>query len=352
MRYGTREDTQDGRLVRIVDRTGQVWAELAWHGDALERLSVPGVTVRGTTLDDPLLGLAHPIVDASGDVLTTVSAIDWARPVEIPAIAAPGRLPHDAGGAILNVLSQLAARTGVPALRYAGPYPTSALWHALARSFRTTGTEADFTRDLVDRMARLARDPIPIDFVPAPHERVVVASDAHVQLRDGVERFVWSGCRHCRLVAASPGDRAAAAWHAEMWLGDRAVARIATLTADGTLLDGPHPVPPCESEVIGKTFPPALVAALAELISELVPPPLARAARRSLADSVIVWADLGGELARIGSARLEVHAALWIHVGPHGMARLALALAEALAPVVTRAVVRDATLAAHPGGMS
>jgi len=38
-----------------------------------------------------------------------------------------------------------------------------------------------------------------------------------------------------------------------------------------------------------------------------------------------------------------VHAALWDRIAPLGLGLLALALAEALAPVVTAAVVRDAS---------
>ena len=128
------------RTETLTDRIGFTWAELTWDGDTLERLAVPGATVIGERVHDDLLGDAHAIV---GDrELTRISAIDWARPTEIPAIAAPGRLPPGAGGAIMNVLAILAERAGVPSLRYAGPYPTSALWRTLTRSFRTTATEA------------------------------------------------------------------------------------------------------------------------------------------------------------------------------------------------------------------
>jgi hypothetical protein len=42
-----------------------------------------------------------------------------------------------------------------------------------------------------------------------------------------------------------------------------------------------------------------------------------------------------------------VHAALWERIGPLGLGRLALALAEALAPVATAAIVA-AVIAAPP----
>jgi len=55
----------------------------------------------------------------------------------------------------------------------------------------------------------------------------------------------------------------------------------------------------------------------------------------------VTWADLGARAARRAPHGYEVHAALWERVAPHGMARLALALAEALAPVVTMDLVHQ-----------
>src|SRR5215216_2437605 len=141
-----------GTLVAITDRTGHAWARLAWDGDRLARVEVPGATVIGAVIRDRLLGDAHEV--RTGDrAATSMSAVDWARPTEIPTIAAPARLPPGAGGALLNALAVLAARAGVPALRYAGPYPTPALWRALVRSFRTAGDQAAFTADVIGRAA-------------------------------------------------------------------------------------------------------------------------------------------------------------------------------------------------------
>jgi hypothetical protein len=269
-----------------------------------------------------------------------MSAIDWARPTEIPAIAEPGRLPPGAGGAILNTIAVLARRAGVPALRYAGPYPTAALWRSLARSFRTTGDEAGFTAGALDRALRVARDPIAIDFIPAPHERIAIAGGT-VELRDTVERAVIDGVSYepggspARLVELD-----AARFACEVWFGDASYARVATLGADGTLLDGPHPVPPCASPVIGRAFPPPLRAAIAELVADAVPAPLADDARALCAATPLHWADLGASAARETADGFAVHAALWDRIAPLGLARLALALAEAMAPVVTAAAVR------------
>lgn len=406
-------------LTEIVDRHGFVHARLAWSrapsGElTLDELRVPGVIVRGAIIDDPLLGPAHEVVTDSSTtvaadarwagssssaesrsssgpsmsassnarVLTTVSAIDWARPTEIPAIAAPGKLPPGAGGAIMNVLSILAERAGVTELRYAGPYPTHALFSTLARSFRTTTTEDDFTAVFPDRATRVARDPMGAVFVPAPHERLAIVArhgerdggsegddgaderiphDSNelddglevrgvLELRDGIERATIDGVVYTRgsgvaRLAGEHGVEIDRAAHdvltarndrvrAEVWFADERYAHIATFGADGELLEGPHLVVACESDVIGNAFPPEMVAALAELIAELVPAPLARDASRVLLTHPLRWADLGARAAARVGGEIQLHAALW-RLAPRGMARLAIALVEALVPVVT-----------------
>ncbi|MEJ7599140.1 MAG: hypothetical protein WKG01_14625 [Kofleriaceae bacterium] len=322
-------EERDGKLVRIADRNGHVWAKLAWIGDELDRLDVPGACVRGARIDDPLLGAAHGVGD------TTMSALEWLRPTEIPTIAAPARLAPGAGGAILNVIAMLAQRAHIPALRYAGPYPTHALWQALRRSFRTAGSEEAFVAGAVERMARLAREPIPIEFVPAAHERLAIER-GHVELRAGVERVVIDGIAYDR--DGSPArlieDRC------EVWFGDAPWSRVATLELDGSLHDGPHPVRACTSDVVGKPFPPPLVAAIAELVAEAVSAPLGAGARELLLSRPLVWADLGARAATVGD-RVAVHAALWERISPLGLGRLALALAEALVPAVSRHVANE-----------
>src|SRR3954471_8841116 len=104
--HGTRYEHCDGRLVGIVDRTGCVHAKLAWRGETMIQLTAGGCTVDGAVVTHPLLGAAHVVGD------TAMSAIDWARPRELPAIAEPGRLPPGAGGAILNAIAVLARDAG------------------------------------------------------------------------------------------------------------------------------------------------------------------------------------------------------------------------------------------------
>jgi hypothetical protein len=329
----------NGRLVRVIDRTGTVHAELIWSTstDQLVRLDVANAAVDGAVKPHPLFGLAHTV----GDTAMTVLA--WARPTEIPAIAEPGRLPLGAGGAILNTIAVLAQRAGVPHLRYAGPYPTAALWRTLARSFRCAASEVEFTADALERSLRVARDPIAIDFAPAPHERIAIAG-GFVELRDRIERAMIEGVGYepggspARLVDDARGDV-----HCEVWLGDACYARVATLSRDGSLVAGPHPVPPCTSPVIGAAFPPALRAAIAELVADAVPAPLAAAVRALCAEQPLRWADLGARAARELPDGFAVHAALWDRIAPLGLDRLALALVEALAPVLAAAAVRRAS---------
>ncbi len=321
-------------MQRITDRTGYLWAALSWDGGELVELRVPYARIGRATLDHPILGPCAPITSDAGELLTVISAIDWSAPAQIPAIVAPGRLPPGAGGVILNVLALLA---GHRPLHYGGPYPTSALYHSLLRSFTTTATEAELTADALGRALRGARDVLPFAFVPAPHERVAFAR-GHAELRDGLERVVIDGVGYAREGSVTRLVEG----RAEVWFGDAPWAHVATFAHDGSLVEGPHPLPACTSSVRGKEFPPPLREAIAELIAEVVASPLAAEARRLVAREPLRWADLGARIARRTPAGFEVHAALWDRLAASGLARVALALAEALAPVVANAVVAEA----------
>ncbi|MFT3694452.1 MAG: hypothetical protein QM831_14995 [Kofleriaceae bacterium] len=268
----------------------------------------------------PLLGDALAII-CDGVEVTAMSAVDLEHPTEIPIIAEPAKLPPGVGALLIN---RIAANATGP-LRYAGPYNTPALYNALLRSFRASADEQFFTKDLVTRMATLARDPIPVDFTPAPHVRV---DNAHgfAEVRDGVERAFLDGIsyRVSKHVAVL------------QFAGER-YADIATFADDGTLLAGPHPIPPIASDVVDKQFPAALVAAILDLVADLVPAPLAADVRDLHAP--IFWADLGPRAARIVDDHFEVHAAIWQLASPKGMAHVALAIAEALAPVITQTLL-------------
>lgn len=271
-----------------------------------------------------------------GTAVSAVSDIDWDDPQEIPTVAAPGALPPGVGATILNLIASKAKRP----LRYRGPYPTPALFRSLLRSFRTTATEAEFTRDVLARALAMASDEIPIDFTPAPHRRV---DHAHgwSELRDGVERTVIDSISYepngspARLV-----DN-----RAEVWFGDALYARVAEIAPDGTLAEGPNTMLACTSQVVGRAFPAQLRAGIAELVADLVPPPLAQDVQRMLATRSMTWADLGPRAARATDDGFELHAAIWERIAPLGLPRLALAIGEALAPVVTARVIAEVTTA-------
>lgn len=178
LRHGTRLAFEDGRLVRVEERGGAEQVTLAWDGGVLVGIEVPGprvTLVRGERVAHLLFGEAQPIVvSPAAEPATWVGAIDWARPVQIPPIEHPARLPPGAGTTILNTIAWLAELGGVERLRYAGPYPTSALWGSLMQSFRVDGAgdEAAFTADALARAARADMSPVPIAFTPAPFERL------------------------------------------------------------------------------------------------------------------------------------------------------------------------------------
>lgn len=321
------------------DRDGGAQAELRWAGDRLGALAVTGYGPRALQVDGaigehPVLGATHALT-VDGVEVARMAAIDWRRPTAIPAIDRPGALPPGTGTMLLDTIARLARDAGVPALRYAGPYPTAALWAALGASFRADGDEATFTADAAARWCGGPLPPIAIDFAPAPHERVRIAADAFVGLRAGVERVVLGGATFERGGGVRRLRDDADGVAAELWFGDRPWARLATLGLDGALRHRAPP-PPVVGAPAGEVLPPALVAALIDLIADALPPPLTAAA---LADVPIGWGDAGLAAARDRGDQVIVHVGLWRHLAPLGLARVALALAEALTPIAAARAV-------------
>ena len=367
MRHGTRLVFEDGRLAAVVDRRGHELVALAWDGDALVGLEVapppradlPVTLIRGERVAHVLFGNAHPVLTSrASEPVTWMGAVDWARPGSIPPIEHPFRIPASAGTMILNTLAILVENAGVPAVRYAGPYPTRALWESIEHSFRTVRSgddETAFTAGALERAARADMSPVPVDFAPAPFERVWVAPGIAAQLRDGVERVTIQGDTYARgdgvrrLVAAEHAGIAANAGRiaAEVWLGGAPYARVAVFADDGELVGAPAAIPPHASTIDGQVLPAPLRAALAELVAELLPPPLAPSAADVLASMHVEWGDAGAAAIRDRGDRVIVHAALWDRLAPRGLGHVALALAEALAPAVAaRAQARLAALLA------
>ena len=345
------------RLRVIEDRGGTVHARLAWSGDALERLVVgePGswTIVSGAREPHPIFGEAHPIWIDRGDLprgegapATWMGAVAWAAPTTIPPIFAPARLPGGAGTMILNVLARLARDAGVAALRYAGPYPTAALWRSLQPSFRVLGdaSEDDFTAGALARAVAGDMSPIAIDLAPAPFERRRVSARVTVDVRDGVERVTLDGAAFERPAPARRLVARADGWAAELWLGERRWCTLAAVDHAGDVLEGPAAPRPVDGELaamLGARLPPAMCAALADVVAELVAAPLAAAARAELASADVAWGDPGAAVVADRDGTLIVHAGLWAHTAGLGLARVARALAVALAPpIAARAQAR------------
>jgi hypothetical protein len=88
------------------------------------------------------------------------------------------------------------------------------------------------------------------------------------------------------------------------------------------------------SDVDGKVLPPELRAALADVIAGTIAAPLGALASPVMSALHIEWGDAGAAAARDLRDRVIVHAALWERLAPRGLAHVALALAEALSPIV------------------
>ena len=345
-----------------------------------EGIALAGLFVHREIVTHPLLGDAHVIarldlrqpsstaegrcgpIEHGGEPITAMSAIDWDAPARIPTIAEPRRLPPGAGTALLNEIARRAERAGVRALRYAGPYPTPALFASLRRSFRPLGDEATFCADVLGRALRVARDEVPVDFVPAPFERAPLPC-GYVDIRDGVERASLAGVLYDRegargsfaqLVARDDG------WNAELRAGEVVWARTARLDRQGALVEGPSPVPACPAPLdqtsatlrvaarpgkagafVSAPFPDELRAVLPDLIEDEVLEILRADARRLVLERPIAWADLGSRIAARAGDGFAVHGILLALRPALGVTRLVQLLAAALADVVTSAIVGE-----------
>jgi hypothetical protein len=330
---------EDGSPRRWLAPDGRTIADI---DDAEVRLDLVGVHDRPILIGEPIE--EHPVLgrtqsvrvvfDQGESVVARVAETDWTHPENIPAIDAPARIPAGAGTVLLNVLAISAQRLG-RSLRYVGPYPTSQLWSSLRQCFRPVGgDEAKFTEGVFERAVLGESREVPVDFEPAPFERVQVGPRAVVHLRDGVERLYLGGLAWARQGAARRLVPIGDEMHVQLWIGGASWGEVAVLDAAGRLLSGPKPLPTVQSNVLGRPFPPALRGALGELMTDDEPPLLAQAMREVLRDVEIVWGDPGADVARVLGGVLVVHAGLWERLGQGPVAPLAQALAAALSPPV------------------
>jgi hypothetical protein len=317
-----------GRLRRWLAPDGAVVAEVEPASVTLHlagALDGP-ITIGGPVEEHLVLGPVQQICDETR-ALARVADTDWTQPARIPAIDAPARLPPGAGSALLNVLA-LAAQVEGRSLRYAGPYPTAALWASLGESFRAGADLATFSAGALDRALRGDCSEVAVDFTPAPFERIQVGPRVVAHVRDGIERVylggvAWTRSGARRLVVDGDAVRVV------LWIAGAPWAEVAALDRDGRLQSGPRPLPPIRSTVLGKSFPAPLVEALAELLVDGEPPLLAVAMREVLGELPVVWGDPGADAARALGGAIVVHAGLWERLGADA-GSLAVGLAEAL----------------------
>lgn len=271
------------------------------------------------------------MIEHAGRPLTAMSEIDWDAPREIPAIAEPRALPPGAGTLLINDIAERAQKAGVQTLRYAGPYPTHALFASLLRSFRTTGTVDDFTRDALDRAVRIARDEVPVDFVPAPFTR-----KGDVDVRDGkVDRVRITSVTYD--TEEQPFSLARLVDDAAILTVGVPIARIARLA--GHEVVDVEVIPTFQTAANGQELPQALRDELAD-VGDLVPAPLVGDVSRAIRTRTTRWADLGWRASKTTDEGFALHVGFLALAG-HDMAAFAQQLSHHLAMIAQQTVLAE-----------
>ena len=342
------------RLVQF-DRRGNLMAALRWRDDGAlgwakcRTSSGDWIGIEPGTATHPGWGASDRVwqLDASPpwaprEAITVFQSLDYARLDRIPPLAEPGRLPPGAGTAVLDLLAGLMKDQGVSRVRYRGPYPTEQLFTALLESFR-------YDPDASDPLARFM-DGGALDWLPAPHERHLVAPGTCVQLRQEIDKVVWSGVAFYRAdwqgvirreprVVRTEGERVVCS----LWAFGRPIEDRLVLDRAGEVLEARTSAP---AHATAAPLPPVWAPALAELIVRESAPPLARAIHAAIAELRLEWGDASGDLVRVDGATVTVSRTLresgmaWLREARAGADRgeraiqFALEVARLLAPLV------------------
>ncbi len=318
-----------------LDRRGHVTLAVrrgpdgAFRGAAVRNVDGAWLGVEPGADEHALWGAADRIVrlgkPGSGplEVLTGSGALDWDRIAAIPPLADPDRLPPGAGTSLLNLLASLAADQRGGSLRYRGPYPTEQLFWALVESFRfASGAPeplAAFTAGGEATLQSGEAYEAPLDWTPAPHERLFLDPGVYVQLRDGVEKVGWEGRLYYRadwqgltrrehrvvrpVTDPEGGRRYVAGLEA---LGRRLEAHL-TFDERGELVEAPATsAPACEADA---PLPASWREALGALLPLEATPLLAPAIDAVWPALAIVWGtvprdlvEVRGDTVRLGRA--------------------------------------------------
>lgn len=224
--------------------------------------------------------------------LTAFESIDWSSITHIPPLAEPGRLPSGAGTAVLNLVAALAKDQGTPRLPYRGPFATESLFTALLESFRFDPTAPDPLRRF------LSGD---LDWMPAPHERHLVAPGVSVQLRERLEKVVLDGRlyyredwqtvrRHAPRRLVDAGDEGV---RCTLWALGTVIEEHAVLSRSGDLLGR---VPPSSSPRPPAALPASVRDGVAAVLCARSAAALGPEIRRAMASTPLRWGPVTGDL--------------------------------------------------------
>lgn len=348
--HGTIIDNRAGLPIRGRDRRGNSNFEAEWAEQRLieARLRLPDgrwITLEAGAGQHPMFGLCDTVTLGEGQPLARFQAVDWADPAHIPPLDRPGALPSGAGTAILNLLAQQAQLRGRAALRYRGPYPTGALFDALADCFRPQGdvntTFHRFTEQVELAATTGEMTEPPVDFVPAPFERVWFEAGVCVQLRAGVEKVYIGGRAYARAtVGARRLKRTETGTTALVEIGGEPWAEVLRLDEQGNLIEEPKPLPLVDSPALGRPLPDSIRAALVDALPPRAPALMQPALRQVLTTTPITWGDPGDDVAAIRDNTIVLHAVLLERLVGRSPAEILTAIALAIEPPAQRLAQR------------
>ncbi len=346
LKHGTIVEFENSLPIRMQDRQGTPVFEAEWTGQTLVGMwfRTPDdqrVVVRASYDEHPLFGLSDLIFLEGGPALARFQAVEWANPSHIPPLDRPGALPSGAGTAILNFLAQQALRRERQTLRYRGPYPTGALFDALMESFRLEEPLIEafkrFTVNVEETAVKGEVVEVPVDFIPAPFERLWIENGVCVQLREGVEKVFINGRAYTRDAAGArrvrqKGDNYVAGVEigGEMW------AEVLTLDRRGGVIEGPVPLPAVNNPFVGQPLPDSIRKLLVEALPPRAPAMMQPTLKHVLAEIPIVWDDAGDDVALLREGTIVLHAVLLERSLGQPPPVLLTTIAQAIEPVAHR----------------
>ncbi|MEM7032629.1 MAG: hypothetical protein AAF629_23955 [Chloroflexota bacterium] len=328
------------------DCFGNMVFEAKWESQALQeiRLRIPDgrfIKVLPAQADHPIFGVSDQDLLEDELSLTLFQHIDWAKPGHIPPLDNPTALPSGAGTAILNFIAFQAQHNDQSSLRYRGPYPTGSLFDALLESFVTvepTPTAFEtFTVAVEQRASQASMDVVPVDFRPAPFERIWLNANICVQLRDGLEKAFIQGRTYSRD-ADSPRRlrRCEGGYIAQIELAGSPWAKIAVFNEAGLVTGGPYSIPDVTSDYIGLPLPDSIRGLLVEALPPRAPNLMQTTLHAILENTPIVWADTADEVAIVRDNQICLHAVLLEKLAQHPPEHILNFVAQAVEPVAQR----------------